>query len=266
MGIFIPIMLFIGLESSFIDINKISKINDIKSKAEEYYKSENYEEAIRFYRILIDSFSVEEGPIWFNLGNSYFYTQNTDLAIETYKLATLNGDNDDISIAYNQLGVLKSQKQDYTGALESFKSALLSDHFNEEARYNYELLKKLLNEKEDSTSQQDSDKNDSSKEDNNTKESSDKQEESSEDQENSSEDQENSNKDDSNEENNEAEDSSNSSDQQSGEEQDKRLEEINISEEVARRILEAMKNDEIKYYQQLKKGKKKQNNSTKPDW
>lgn len=46
----------------------------------------------------------------------------------------------------------------------------------------------------------------------------------------------------------------------------KRLDEMKISEEKAKMILEALKNQEIQYLQQNKREAQKRNNSGKPDW
>jgi Ca-activated chloride channel family protein len=45
-----------------------------------------------------------------------------------------------------------------------------------------------------------------------------------------------------------------------------RLEELNLTEEKARMILEAMKNSEIQYIQQNRRKPTKKPDSTKPDW
>lgn len=45
-----------------------------------------------------------------------------------------------------------------------------------------------------------------------------------------------------------------------------KLEELNLTEEKARMILEAMKNNEIQYIQQNKRKAKKKPDSNKPDW
>ena len=46
----------------------------------------------------------------------------------------------------------------------------------------------------------------------------------------------------------------------------KRLKEINMNKEKARMILEAMKAQEMQYYQNMRKGVRKPKNSSKPDW
>lgn len=50
------------------------------------------------------------------------------------------------------------------------------------------------------------------------------------------------------------------------EETEKRLQEMNISPEKARMILEAMRSNEVQYLQQKKRKQSKRSNSGKPDW
>jgi Ca-activated chloride channel homolog len=45
-----------------------------------------------------------------------------------------------------------------------------------------------------------------------------------------------------------------------------KLEDMNLSEEKAKMILEAMKNSEIQYIQQNKRNATKKPDSNKPDW
>jgi len=45
-----------------------------------------------------------------------------------------------------------------------------------------------------------------------------------------------------------------------------KLEEMNISEEKAQMILEALRNKESQYFQQLRKKATKKQDSGKPDW
>ena len=52
------------------------------------------------------------------------------------------------SLAFQQLGVINQQKNKLEAAVADFKSSIKSNPNNEEARYNYELLKRLLNEQE----------------------------------------------------------------------------------------------------------------------
>ena len=62
-----------------------------------------------------------------------------------YYHAVLNSsDNKLRSIAYQQIGVMKKNAEKYQEALNDLKLSLKADPTNSGARYNYELLKKLL--------------------------------------------------------------------------------------------------------------------------
>ncbi len=126
------------------NLNRISTINDYKEKAEKAYLSSDYKGAADAYRFLIDSMGVADDPLYLNLANTYFHLSDTSDAAYFYT-KVLGGKNKKlISRAYAQLGVLSKWKNDNESALNNFKWALKSDPSNETARYNYELLKKLM--------------------------------------------------------------------------------------------------------------------------
>jgi len=73
------------------------------------------------------------------------------------------------SLANQQLGVMANRKGKFEEALNYFKNALKADPTNEEARFNYEIVKKKLEEKKKQEEQQkqnkDQKKDDQKKED-----------------------------------------------------------------------------------------------------
>ena len=86
-------------------------------------------------------------PLYGN-NQHYFHEQDTTNAMQYYS-RVLASENDNLrSVAYQQMGVIQQMKQKMNEALNAFKNALKSNPANEDARYNYELLKKLLNEQE----------------------------------------------------------------------------------------------------------------------
>ncbi len=137
-------------------LTRISTINNYKEEARKAYESSDYKGAVKAYRFLIDSMGISEDPLYLNLANAYFHLSDTTNAAYFY-VKTIDGENDKLaSKAYTQLGVISKWKNDNKTALNQFKLALKSDPSNETARYNYELLKKLM-EKE--KQQQKNDKN-----------------------------------------------------------------------------------------------------------
>jgi len=137
------------------DINKIARINSLKRFAEEAYKNGEYDKAISSFRTLTDSLGVKEDPILLNLGNAYFQQKDTTNAAHFYSRVLSSEDTNLRSLAYQQMGIINKQKNNLQQALADFKASLKSNPDNEDARYNYELLKKIIKEQE----QQQQDKN-----------------------------------------------------------------------------------------------------------
>lgn len=130
------------------DINKINRVNRAKRAAEEAYKGEDFEKAISEFRMLTDSLGVNEDPIYLNLGNAYFQQKDTANAVQFYAKVLSSNDNNLRSLAYQQMGIINKQKNKLKEAMSDFKSSLKSNPANEDARYNYELLKKIVDEQE----------------------------------------------------------------------------------------------------------------------
>lgn len=126
-------------------ISRINKINAIKKQAEAAFAEKNYDTAIARYRFLIDSMKVEEEPVKLNLGNAYLLAKKHQEAEAVYhELAAYSKNAATRSTAYQQLAVIAHEKEkNIDRALEFLKQALRNNPRNEEARYNYELLKKL---------------------------------------------------------------------------------------------------------------------------
>lgn len=142
------VILFLLLGVLGRDINKISRINQAKRNAEEAYRKGDFESAISSFRLLSDSLGVNEDPILLNLANSYFHQKDTANAAQYYSRVLDSGDPFLRSLAYQQLGIIKKQQNKLKEALSDFKTSIKSDPGNEESRYNYELLKKIIDEQE----------------------------------------------------------------------------------------------------------------------
>ena len=142
------VFLFALLGLVTVDVNKIARINKLKKAGESAYRNGEFEQAINSFRTLTDSIGVNEDPVLLNLANSYFQTKDTTNAIQYYA-RVLGSDNMEMqSRAYQQIGVLLQQQNKLQEALNNFKLALKADASNEDARYNYELLKRMLDQQQ----------------------------------------------------------------------------------------------------------------------
>ena len=274
------------------DLDKIAKINKAKKEAEKAYLEENYALANEKYKYLRDSLGVEDDKLLLNLANTQYHLNDSTTARSTYNELTNSPSKTVSSLAHQQLGAMDFKNQKYKEALEHYKSALKRAPDNQDARYNYELLKKLVEEQEQqqdqNQDQQNQDQQNKDQENQDQNKDQENQDQQNKDQEQKDQEQQEQNKEEQNQE--QQEQDQEQKDQQEQQEQDQqeqqseeqkkkeeeqkqpnsideeKLKEMKISEEKARLILEAMKNNEIQYIQQNKRKAKKKKDPNKPDW
>jgi Ca-activated chloride channel homolog len=176
------VVLFVALmipAIRFIRNNDISKANQLKRKAKNEYLATEYVSAYNSYKLLIDSLGVANDAATLNYGNSAYLSsqlltkglrdrsrmdQNapTDTALmqigsygrEKFAMLTSSPIEKIASMASNQLGYASLKGTDVFGekggdsilfsALDHFKNALRKDPLNDSARYNYELVKMII--------------------------------------------------------------------------------------------------------------------------
>jgi tetratricopeptide (TPR) repeat protein len=273
-----------------IDPGKIGTTNSLKSEAKEAYAKKDFAKAIEKYRYLIDSLNVNEEEVKLNLANAYFESNDTLNSFQSYQPLTLSSNNKIKSIAEQQLGVLANRQGKFEEALAHFKQSLKADPSNNDARYNYEMVKKKLEEqkkKEEEQKKQDPNKQDKNK-DQKKEENKDQKEDQNKDQKNQQDKKDEQNKDQKDQQNKEQQEqkekqekeSKEKKEQEQKEQQEKenqekkdippsvseKLKEMQISEEKAKMLLEAMKNQEVQYLQQNKRKATKPRDKGKPDW
>ncbi len=279
-------------------LNDIATVNKLKREAETAYLSGNYAKAAEAYTMLTDSLGVMDDKILLNLGHSLFQKGDSLQAFSQYQRLISSPDKTLRSTALNQMGVLSNNPQERSSALNFFKEALKANPANAEARYNYQLLKKQMDEEsEQNKDQQQKDKENEEKKEDEKKDEQNKQDQNQQNdqqqkdqeqqnkdqqkQDQQQKDQEQKNKEQQDKEQSQKPEDQQKQEQQSQDQQDQqkkdgeqqppqidpeKLKEMNISEEKARMILEAMRNSEIQYIQQNKRKGTKKADSTKPDW
>lgn len=286
------IVLLMVLAVGFSDIDKIGQINTLKKEAKQAYLDEDYRTAISKYRYLVDSLDVKEEEVMLNLANAYFNASDSVNAAGRYRDLFQSKNEKIKSVASQQLGVLSNRMGNFEEALSYFKESLKADPTNEDARYNYELVKKKLEEqkkqdqekkdqnKDNKEDQKDKDKQDQNKD----KKDQQKDQQKKDDQKKDQKDQDKKDQDqqDKDKQDQQKKEEQDKKDQQEKEQQDKdqqdkdkkdippsvsdKLKQMNMSEEKAKMILEAMKNQEVQYLQQNKRKATKSKDKAKPDW
>ncbi len=265
------------------DIDRIALINSLKSEARKAYQSGDYKTAIEKYRYLIDSLQVKEDQVTMNLANAYFQENDSINATNKYQALTQSTAPLMRSLSHQQLGVLANRSGKFEKALDHFKQALRSDPSNEDARYNYEMVKKKLEEQKKQEQQnkdqnkQDQDKKEDENKDSKDKENKDQKQEQKDKQDQEKKDKEDQQSKDKEEKEKQDKDKSEEQKEQEQNEENKekkdippsvseKLKQMEMSEEKAKMILEAMKNQEIQYLQQNKRKATKPKDKSKPDW
>ena len=286
-------------------LDRVAKQNALKKEAKEAFVKEDYKTAVEKYSYLHDSLNVRDDNILLNLASAQFKVADSANALNNYQKLTSSADKSLRSIAYQQLGIMSNNPQDQQKALDYFKKALKADPSNEEARYNYELLKKLMKEQENQQNQEnkddknkdEQDKKDQEKQDQ-EKDQKDKQEKDQQekdqdkgdkqDQEQKDQQQKEQQQNDKDQEQTQDQqdaDQKKDKEQKEGQQQEQqqdddkkdkkdeippstyqKLQEMKISPEKAKMILEAMKNQEVQYIQQNRKKARNRGKNDKPDW
>lgn len=247
------------------DLNKVAETNALKKEAKEAFEAGNFDKAVESYEKLTQDFGVTDDNILSNLANAYYKQGNLEQAISHYQNLAQSENGSIRSDANNQLGIIAHQQQKAQEAINYFKEALKADPSNEAARFNYSKLKKEQEENQDNQESQDDQNQDN--------------------QDNQNKDQENQDQNQQDQQNQDQQDQSGEADQQQEEDQSQqeqqdqgdeqqenqkstaeKLEEMNMTEEKAKMILEAMKNNEIQYIQQNKKKPQSRVDDGRPDW
>ena len=246
-------IIIINIILSLILSDRIDQINKLTKEAEEAFKNEDFTETIEKYELLIDSFDFSNEQVYLNLAHSHLLSKDTLKAIENYNYASLADKSEIKSIALQQLGNISEKNNKLEDALNFYKASIIADNKNNDSKYNYELVKKKLNNKKN---QKQNNKNNQSQNEKNKDNSESKKND------NKGQDDKN-NKKDKEEKKSENKENSSKSNEESVEE---KLKKINMSKKKAEMILDALNNNEFQYIQQLKRKSKKKLDKNKPDW
>lgn len=162
----------------YLKSDKIRRTNRLIDTAREQYFRRDYLSAFKTYEQLIDSSGFYEDAAMLNYANSGFLSSlflkrgltgrdNSPVLSDTalqqlsgqsqsmYSILTTSGKNKIASMAHNQLGYAMIKDTEafssedsadslLVESLQHFKQALKKNPNNDSARYNYELIKKLL--------------------------------------------------------------------------------------------------------------------------
>ncbi|MGY6742472.1 MAG: hypothetical protein ACXIUQ_07030 [Cecembia sp.] len=273
--------LLLLIPSSWTDIGKRNRA--IKEAAKSYALTD-YEQSVAHHQTLLSDFGISTPASNFNLALSYHYNGQMEEAQRTYQQLQSSSDKLIASFASNQNGILLAQQNQFQEALAAFKFSLIKNPDNEQARYNYELLSRWLEENPDRQEQQDDqgedqdqdqDQQDQDKDQDQQQQSQEKKDGEGDEQTDEDEASESEKKDDKSGEKSQQEEPSDepsdlesdlSDREQAMERMKEKLEEMNLTPEQAAQILEAMNAAELRYIQQNRKKPTKRPDRGLPEW
>ncbi|OZI05211.1 hypothetical protein BWI93_26375 [Siphonobacter sp. BAB-5385] len=122
--------------------SQIIQRNQAKRMAEEAYRQKKYDQAIQYYEYLERTQLVPDPYIILNMAHAAFAQKDTALALEQYSRLIRVSDAWIASAALNQLGILACSSGDTLRAEEQFQRALERNSENEQARFNYEFVRR----------------------------------------------------------------------------------------------------------------------------
>lgn len=86
----------------------------------------------------------EDGRLQYNLGTGFYQKGQYDQAIKAWQSTLDSKKQPAPSQTWYNIGNAYYQKQEWQNALKAYKQSLLADPKNQNARYNYELVKRQL--------------------------------------------------------------------------------------------------------------------------
>lgn len=223
-----------------------SSLNDAR-RANQAYENGNYEEAAELYRSAIAE-DPDNPKLHFNLGNALAmmgFPEEAEAAFSRYK-SLVENPVDEARADYNT-GKMLTDMEQYDQAVNYFREALKNNPDDEDARHNYELALRKQQEQEQENQQQQSDSNQNQENEQNQ---------------NSQNEQDQQNQDQNQPQNNNQQ--QNPQDQQ-GEDQQQPIP-IDMTEEEAENILDALKQLERELLENRKKESTQAQSGNEKDW
>jgi len=135
------------LPSQPLPISQVSQTNQARQDAGFAYKAGQYQRALSLYTYLDEVSNAPDYIVQLNLGHTYFQLRQYSKAAQKYTRLQQADLPELRSVAATQLGVIACIRRDSSAALSLFRQALLIDFTNEPARRNFELVKRYYTPK-----------------------------------------------------------------------------------------------------------------------
>jgi hypothetical protein len=138
--------LFLFLAFAPLDgLQRIALRNQFALQAESAYNKKNYLQAAALYERVRQTKGQTPSPaVLLNLAHSYFQLHEYSRASPLYRALLKTQDPKMLSLVTTQLSIIEAEEGNFTKAVNYSIQAMKADETNDAARYNYELLQKYL--------------------------------------------------------------------------------------------------------------------------
>ena len=125
-----------GIFSALLLIGSDGELSEARRRMD----AQEYRDALRHYRIALKQYPDQTAAISYNMALCFLKLDSTKKATQYFQRA-ISQDNDALSSeAYNHIAISLAQDDKIPAALRNLKKALQLDPNNETARFNYEVL------------------------------------------------------------------------------------------------------------------------------
>jgi Ca-activated chloride channel homolog len=146
------LFVFLAWFSGF-SLTRIAKTNQVITEARRAYQDQDYFLALSKLQYLQNAYGYQSVHLPLNIAHCYFLNNNNPGARQYYQPFENSGNAYIRSIAYQQLAVVAYREKNRDEALLLCKKALLANPANEDARHNYEwLMRQKLSQADDTSS------------------------------------------------------------------------------------------------------------------
>ena len=114
-----------------------------QDKGQSFYKDKKYEEAIKYYENFLDENS-DFSDAKFGIGASVYQLGDNETAISIFNDILSSADSSLKSKAFYNISTLMNEKNKLKESLAYLRKSIELDPHNEDARINYELLKRII--------------------------------------------------------------------------------------------------------------------------
>ena len=124
------------------NFDSITKSNERKVGAEKSFEEKKYLNAARLYHQITYGSIFSDPAARLNMAHSYYLAGKYDLALKYYSQLQRVDDKTLASVSNSQIALIQVGKEDTASALTSLRTALRLEPGNDVARHNYIILKK----------------------------------------------------------------------------------------------------------------------------